>query len=174
MKLRRRGSHSILVLATASLAACVCICPTFIPIRHRIFFNPSPSAPRGWYWLASSPSYQVGSLAISRLPESAAELAGDRNYIPRTIPVLKRLAAVPGDRVCESSGHVTINGRPVADATAHDSRGRNLAAWRGCRPLLAGEYFLLNQNNPQSFDSRYFGPASESLFLGTAVPIWTW
>jgi conjugative transfer signal peptidase TraF len=170
----RRRVSSMLVAATASIAACACICPTLISVRQRIFFNPSSSAPRGWYWLASSPSYRLGSLAIAHLPTEAAALAGDRNYIPRTVPVLKRLAAGPGDRVCEFAGSVRINGRPVADAATHDGQGRELRPWIGCRTLPARQYFLLNQDIPQSFDSRYFGPVNETLLLGTAVPVWTW
>jgi len=170
----RRRTSPILTVATASIAACACIYPTLISVRQRIFFNPSSSAPRGWYWLAGSPSYRLGSFAIAYLPTSAAALADGRNYIPRTIPVLKRLAAVPGDRVCEFGGNVRINGRSVADAATQDGRGRELRPWRGCRILRAGQYFLLNQDIPQSFDSRYFGPINDSLLLGTAVPLWTW
>jgi conjugative transfer signal peptidase TraF len=141
---------------------------------HRVYFNPSASAPEGWYWLAGSRSFELDSFVVSSLPRPAAVLANDRNYIPQAIPVLKKVAAVPGDLVCESQGDVLINGRFVARASTRDGAGRELEPWKGCRTLASGEYFLLNSDNPQSFDSRYFGPVSESMLMGRAVPLWTW
>jgi len=164
----------VFVTAITTIAVCACVVPPFFSVPHRIFFNPSASAPRGWYWLAGSPSYELGTFTISRLPRSAAALADDRHYIPRTIPVLKQIAAATGDWVCESAGDVVIDGRFLARAVAQDGSGRDLNPWQGCRILAAREYFLLNPNSPQSFDSRYFGPVSESMLLGTARPLWTW
>jgi len=168
------SSRPVFVIAMASIAVCACVLPTCCTLPHRLFFNPSSSAPRGWYWLADTQSHELGTFTISNIPRSAAELADDRHYIPRTVPVLKQLAAAAGDSVCESAGNVAINGRPVARAVTQDGRGRDLSAWQGCRVLAPGEYFLLNQNSLQSFDSRYFGPVNESMLQGTAIPLWTW
>ena len=43
--------------------------------------------------------------------------------------------------------------------------------WRGCRRLKRHEYLLLN-DAPRSFDSRYFGPVNASAIIGKAVPLW--
>lgn len=161
-------------IAAIAIVACAGIASTCPGIPHRVFFNPTESAPRGWYWLAGSPSYEPGTYAISFLPQPAANLAHVRRYIPRTIPVLKRIAATPGDRVCEIEGNVVINGRRVARALAFDGSGRALQSWNGCYRLRPREYFLLNPDSAQSFDSRYFGPINGSMLVGTAIPIWTW
>jgi conjugative transfer signal peptidase TraF len=174
MKTVQTSRGSVLVATIASMAVCASLLPPFLNSPHRLFFNPSPSAPKGWYWLASSPAFELGSFAVSLLPAPAAALADNRHYIPRTIPVLKKIAAASGDRVCESAGRVIINGRFMARAVTRDGESRNLTPWEGCRTLAPGEYFLLNTGSPQSFDSRYFGPVSEPMLIGTALPLWTW
>jgi conjugative transfer signal peptidase TraF len=143
-------------------------------VVRRVYYNPSTSAPRGWYWRAESSTYPVGTLTFARLPEDAAKTADDRQYIPRTVPLLKRVVAVQGYRVCESGGTVRINGQLVASALERDGQGRNLRPWDGCRVLARDEFFLLNLENSASFDSRYFGPIVDSMFLGKAIPLWTW
>jgi type IV secretory pathway protease TraF len=48
-------------------------------------------------------------LVLAHLPESAARLAADRRYLPMSVPVVKRIAAVADDLVCADSGIVVIN-----------------------------------------------------------------
>lgn len=168
----RRKSLTVMMVAT--IAACACVLPVCVNFSHRVFFNPSSSAPRGWYWLSHARSYELGSFTISHLPAPFAALADHRRYIPQSIPVLKRIAAAPGDWVCESVGDVVINGRFVARAVTVDGSGRELKTWQGCSILASGQYFLLNADSTESFDSRYFGPVKGSMFVGTAIPLWIW
>jgi type IV secretory pathway protease TraF len=111
---------------------------------------------------------------IARLPSAAARLAAERGYLPITVPVVKRIAAEAGERVCERSRVLSIDGRPVARALVEDSDGRPLPAWSGCDPLARGEYLLLGDGAPDSYDSRYFGPVEASAILGRAIALWTW
>jgi len=140
----------------------------------KLLYNPSESAPRGWYAYRPVRAYPVGVLVLARLPEGPARLADDRHYLPVTVPALKRVAAVSGERVCERNGVVTINGEVVARARARDGAGRPLSPWTGCRLLADDELFLLNRDSSSSFDARYFGPIHRSCVIGWAVPIWTW
>src|SRR6185312_13519037 len=126
----------------------------------RIFYNASESAPRGWYWLTPSISYRTGMRVFAILPGNAVALADKRRYLPRTVPILKPIAAVAGDAVCESTGIVRINGELVARALPRDSQDRPLQAWSGCRALSTEQYFLLSRDSEASFDSRYFGPVT--------------
>ena len=48
-----------------------------------------------------------------------------------------------------------------------------LPAWQGCRVIARGEVFLMNWDEPQSLDSRYFGPIPLSAIIGRAEPVWT-
>jgi conjugative transfer signal peptidase TraF len=113
-------------------------------------------------------------LVLVRLPKAAQQMAERRHYLPADVPVLKHIAALPGTKVCEQRGAVTVNGKFMARALSHDTSGRVLEPWSGCRDLAETEFFLLNSLNRASFDSRYFGPVQRSAVIGAAFPIWTW
>jgi len=137
----------------------------------QLIYNASDSAPRGWYRVTNPAQLRVGDYVVARLPEQIAALAAARGYLPRSVPVLKRIAAVAGQRVCVQSSVVVIGTQKVARTLDVDFSGRPLTAWRHCRRLLMGELFLLNRSAAGSFDSRYFGPIDTSFVRGVAIPI---
>jgi conjugative transfer signal peptidase TraF len=139
-----------------------------------LLFNPSTSAPRGWYWLSREAPTRIGQFALARLPTAVAALADERRYVPLGTNLLKAVAAFHGDYVCADGIQVRINRLIVAKPLTEDSQHRSLAAWRGCLVLPAQRYFLLSTTNPASFDSRYFGPLEGESIVGRAVPLWTW
>jgi conjugative transfer signal peptidase TraF len=141
---------------------------------HKVIYNASSSVPRGWYGSRPIRSLSVGMLVLVRLPQAAQQMAERRHYLPADAPVLKHIAALPGTKVCEQRGAVTVNGELMARALSHDASGRVLKPWSGCRELAETEFFLLNSLNRASFDSRYFGPVQRSQVIGAAFPIWTW
>ena len=139
-----------------------------------LFYNPSESAPRGWYVQRPLHDLKPGMRVFARLPPTAAQLAGQRGYLPMHLPLLKQIGAMEGQVVCVRSGVVRIDGRTIAIVRSHDGRGRPLYPWAGCRPLAHGEVFLLTSHSHASFDSRYLGPVRREAILGEAVPSWTW
>lgn len=143
-------------------------------MSYRLLYNPSESAPRGWYAVVPASRIQRDDFVVLFLSGAAAQLAADRQYLSRTVPLLKHVAALGGQHVCERAGSITINGSFAARAQHTDGAGRPLDAWSGCRTLHADELFLLSRNNDASFDSRYFGPVPRSTVLGRAIPLWTW
>jgi len=140
----------------------------------KIIYNPSMSAPRGWYVIKSATKMHRGDFALVQLPAPIARLADQRRYLPKTVPLLKNIGAVAGDRVCEQHGLVRINDVPIARSLARDGAGRALVAWTDCRQLNAHELFLLGTTSAASFDSRYYGPISVESVIGVAIPVWTW
>lgn len=147
------------------------------PRLHRqisLLYNPSASVARGWYLIVPVARLKVGMLVIARLPVWAARLAAARDYLPITVPVIKRIAARGDEHVCERAGVLSIEGRPVARALTADSAGRPLPAWRECRDLRTNEFLLLGEGAADSYDSRYFGPVVASAIMGRAIPLWTW
>lgn len=140
----------------------------------RLIYNASDSAPRGWYLVSVAAVVHDSDLVIAALPPAAAALADRRRYLPRTVPVLKHVAALAGDRVCIIQRTVHINGRALARVLTRDGIGRPLPVWRHCRVLTADELFLFNPAPPGAFDSRYFGPIRRSQLRGIAHPLWTW
>jgi conjugative transfer signal peptidase TraF len=135
----------------------------------RLVFNPSDSAPRGWYAVRPMDPVRRGDYIVARLPQDVAMFAAERGYVPSSIPVLKRVAAVSEQHVCLHSGLVYVDGVAIASTLDRDGIGRPLTAWQHCRWLLAGELFLMNSTAQASFDSRYFGPIDASFVRGRAI-----
>jgi type IV secretory pathway protease TraF len=106
-------------------------------------------------------------MVVARLPEPIRSLAAERRYLPANVPLVKRVAAASGDRLCARGSEIRINGRLVATRLGRDRLGRPMPWWSGCRRLEAGEIFLL-MDRPLSFDGRYFGIIGKSDVVGRA------
>ncbi|MDV3256954.1 MAG: S26 family signal peptidase [Sphingomonas sp.] len=138
----------------------------------RLAWNVSSSAPRGLYWISRGNEHSPGQFAAAWLGPQAAQLAAQRHYLPRGIPIIKEVAAATGDEVCASGHGIFLFGKIIATRLEADPEGRSMPWWSGCRRLGAGEVLLLNGRNPFSFDGRYFGPTPSSLVIGRAHLIW--
>jgi conjugative transfer signal peptidase TraF len=137
-----------------------------------LVWNASPSAPIGLYLVAPGRSPRTGEFVIARLPAGVRSLAAERGYLPATIPIVKRVAAAAGDRICARGRAVFVNGEPVAVRLAADRVGRALPAWHGCVCLSSGQFLLLMRGVPDSFDGRYFGVSAGADIIGTARLLW--
>ncbi len=145
------------------------------PARHpMLIYNPSESAPRGWYAVRAITSAAAGRYVLVRLPRTVQHLAAQRGYLPMGVPLVKKVGASVGDEVCENGRIVQINGVAVAVALPRDGAGRELVAWSGCHRLRDGEVFLVSKTSGASFDSRYYGPMERDAVIGEAVPLWIW
>ncbi len=139
----------------------------------RLVYNPTDSAPRGWYVVVPMIRAHPGDYVVALLPSDTATLAATRGYLPRSVPILKQIAAVPGQRVCIRDGVVYIDDTVVARTLERDAKERPLSAWGRWRHLISDELLLLNPHNQASFDSRYFGPLDASFVRGRAIPLAT-
>jgi type IV secretory pathway protease TraF len=118
----------------------------------------------------SLPAHPTGRLAVTQLvevqsPEPLATFLADRRYLPRGIPLLKRMLALPGQTVCRDQLAITVDKTRACD--------RPLPNWQGCRVIADGEVFLMNWRSADSLDGRYFGALRTSLIIGAAEPLWT-
>jgi conjugative transfer signal peptidase TraF len=137
-----------------------------------LIYNATASAPIGFYRVLPAMPVDLGDLVLVRTPDAVRELAAGRRYIPASVPLVKRVAARSGSRVCAVEGVITIDGTAVASQKPTDQQGRALPAWTGCRALADDELFLLMPDTPDSFDSRYFGPVSRDALIGRLIPLW--
>jgi conjugative transfer signal peptidase TraF len=135
-----------------------------------IVWNGSASMALGAYVRTIAPLRQ-GDRVLSGLPRSAQQLVDQRRYLPAGIPVLKRIAAMQGDRVCRHGKSLFVNGKLQARAMQTDSAQRPMPVWQGCWLLKADDVLLL-ADNPRSFDGRYFGVTSTRLIIGKYRPLW--
>ncbi len=148
-------------------------------------FNTSASLPRGLYlsvgWFGRAPAR--GDLVLGCAPPAAAELALRRGYLrPGRCaagylggagPLGKVVLAVAGDEVAVEASGLRVNGVAVerSQARSRDTAGRLLEGFPAGRyRVAAGEVWLFAPYDLRSYDSRYFGPVSESS-LSHMVPL---
>jgi conjugative transfer signal peptidase TraF len=136
-----------------------------------LVWNASASAPIGLYRLLPGKLVR-GDLVLVHTPDSVRQLAAERGYLPATVPLMKRVAALDGDIVCAAGDVISVNDRVVAERLARDRLGRPLPRWIGCHLLDDGEVFLLMEGVSASFDGRYFGPIPTAAIIGRLVPLW--
>lgn len=146
------NSISLRRLARRALFAVIWLALTLaLVFSAGLRFNPTPSLPKGVYRIVSG-APEKNELVSFCLEGEFAELALERGYLepgscPSGLrPLLKRLAALPGDFVDPSAF-------PIC---ALDSQGRSMspALAPGVVPLGMA---LVLADHPGSFDSRYFG-----------------
>ena len=138
----------------------------------RLVWNASDSAPRGLYRVFPGVLPERGDMVIAWAPEPYRRLSAERHYLPGNVPLVKRVAALAGDRVCARGASILVGGRTVAHRLAVDGKRRAMPWWHGCRTLGPGEYLLL-MDAPASFDGRYFGISTSSQLVGKARALWT-
>jgi conjugative transfer signal peptidase TraF len=136
------------------------------PSAPKILYNPSPSAPIGWYRLRPDQDFVRGDLVAAFAPEEAQKLAVERHYLPPNIPLIKTVWAVAGEEICHTKSVVQVTNRPALVVLARDSQGRPLPSRDGCYTLAEDEVFLVSTDVQTSFDSRYFGPVLVPDILG--------
>jgi conjugative transfer signal peptidase TraF len=147
----------------------------FSSVAHpmpRLLWNASASVPIGLYAIHPAGRLTAGELLVVRPPAALAQFMASRRYLAFGVPLIKHVAALPGEIVCRSGFTITVNGLAEAQALNRDARGRKLPVWQGCRTVRSGEVFLMNAGIRDSFDGRYFGPVPDSTIIGSATPLW--
>jgi conjugative transfer signal peptidase TraF len=135
-------------------------------------WNASASVPLGLYSLQPSNTRYVGELVAVLPPEPLATFLADGSYLPRGVPMLKHVLALPGQTVCRRGPAIFVDGIALGSARERDGRGRPLPVWTGCRIIGSDELFLMNWQSADSLDGRYFGAIPSSAVIARAHPIW--
>jgi conjugative transfer signal peptidase TraF len=167
---RRRAQRGCRLGGAAAGIACLGI-TIVAPPPPRLVWNASASAPIGLYRVTPGAPLERGDMVIAWAPAGPRALAAQRHYLPGNVPLVKRVAGVPGQRICAVGSGIFVDGRRVAARLARDPSRRPLPWWRGCMTLQNGALFLL-MDAPASFDGRYFGPTSARDVIGKATPLW--
>lgn len=167
---RRSYLRATMLLAgafSAGFAAVAVLSP-----RPLLMWNASASAPIGLYRIDRDAPLRLGDLVAITPPDDIARFLDRRRYLPSGVPLIKHIAALPGQRICRAGAVITRDGRAIAVAKMQDRMGRALPVWRGCHRLHAGQLFLLNPA-PDSLDGRYIGLLPATGLIGNARPILT-
>ena len=89
-----------------------------LPPRPKILYNPSESAPIGWYRVTPLAHVERGDLVAAFAPQWARQLAHERQYVPYDYPLIKSVLAVEGDQVCYHIDRVSVpNGSDTVSYT---------------------------------------------------------
>lgn len=159
-------------LVTGALAATAAALPLWRDPPLKLLWNASPSTPIGLYWVDTPDALRRGDLVVAHPDAPLAAMLAERGYLAPGVPLIKPLAALPGQRICRLGLAVLIDGVAVAQARTHDRRGRSLPVWRGCLTIAPGAVFLMNPAHADSLDGRYFGPLPATALVGRARPLW--
>jgi len=96
---------------------------------------------------------------------------------PTIKDLVKRVIALPGERVSQQNGHILINGKvlnePYLPAGTVSDCSQFQAQCFPTGPLPADRYWVMGDNREHSRDSRYFGAISKSEIVGRVfVRVW--
>ncbi len=156
--------------ALMSIAAMLLILASSIeiafPPKPVLLYNPSESAPVGWYRLRPKDTLKNDIIVAAYAPETARRLADERHYLPYNYPLIKTIWAMPGAYICIQNMRVRVPNRPDIYQLTQDGLGRDMPKLSGCFTLGNDEYFLISKDVQTGFDSRYFGPVSKENILG--------
>ena len=142
--------------------------------------NLTNSIPRGLY-RERQEDLRRGVYVAARLPLEWVALAKERGWLSEggnpghLPPILKQVAAVPGDTVEITDSYVAVNGSliPNTETKKVDSKGRALPTFeRGTFTVKPGQVFLIATNAENSLDSRYMGPVQIANLISTLQPVW--
>jgi len=90
------------------------------------------------------------------------EIAVFKYPIDPSINFVKRIIAVPNDKVKIKDGEVYLNGKALAEEYKLEARYTDFTETR----IPEGHYFVLGDNRNNSEDSRYWGFVPEENMLG--------
>ncbi|MBY5841314.1 S26 family signal peptidase [Rhizobium leguminosarum] len=146
----------------------------FFHPQKKLIWNASASAPIGLYRIEPVDQLNVTDLAVVMPPDELASFLDQRGYLPKGVPLLKRVLALSGTKVCRNGKAISAYDMVYGEALECDSRGRPLPLWQGCITIKKGQAFFMNWDVPDSLDGRYFGALTLSTVIGRAVPLWTY
>jgi conjugative transfer signal peptidase TraF len=166
-------------LPKALLVSTILVFLIAVAIRLRgIVFNPSPSAPKGFYVRSADPSFVLfcpdqGLTNFTKNPDFR------RNWVPSYgcsdghRAFLKPIAAKPGDTVSVTSHGIAVNGKVIPHSLPlkQDNFGEPLYAYAyGTYRVQPGQLWVVSPYSDRSYDSRYYGPIPTSSILAAVRP----
>lgn len=151
---------------------------------YKIAVNLTPSMPRGIYLLMPVKNLSRGSLIAACNPnKEAVALYVKRGYLPEShrcssgaAPIIKPIAAVPGDTVKLDDSGVSINDQHIDHSQIEDldSNGHPIPhLLPGIISLANDHFFVMSTHSARSLDSRYFGPIQKMDVIGQVKPLYT-
>ena len=103
------------------------------PPEPRLLYNPTVSAPTGWYKIDRKSAVKRGDLVAGYAPDWARKLADERRYLPWDYPSDQvSLGDCVAIRICINNSVVSVPNYPDMTLQAQDSLGRDMPINEGC------------------------------------------
>jgi len=152
-----RVGRAAIFLGESIVLLAIVLATIFVRIPQVDGASMAPTIPSGAIVITESLS---GAFA----PPQRGEIVAFSLDLSRQETYIKRVIALPGDRVRIDKGAVFVNGVRIHEPYVHFHDTRSM-------PTLlvpAGKLFVLGDDRPHSEDSRFFGPVAESHVIGRA------
>ena len=124
------------IACTTVLSVTLIVIPAVVQWSPRLLWNASASVPVGLYRLRPVDHLTIGDLVAVQPPPALSDYLDERGYLPRSVPLLKHVAALEGALVCRSGDAITVDRLRLGHARAQDRYGRDLPVWQGCPKKL--------------------------------------
>jgi signal peptidase I len=151
------------LLQTAALAFLLAfVIRTFVVESFQVSgWSMFPTLKNGERVLVNKLAYRFGQPATGQIIVFQSPVIPSEDWI-------KRVIGVPGDTVAIRHGTVYIDGRRLREPYVKNNYSYNYAPVK----IPPGYLFVLGDNRPYSYDSRYFGLLKESRVVGEAFLVW--
>jgi type IV secretory pathway protease TraF len=130
------GRFAVLVILSVVVTAGLMSVNSSLP---RFIYNASQSAPIGWYRVEFRPPSR-GDFVVIRPSETLQILLVAHAVLPPGIPLLKRVVAAVGDRVCRFGTVVSVNGEAIAEALERDQNTVHSRCGKGASPCSRANF----------------------------------
>ena len=161
------------ILRMACAATVAVVLPIWLHPVPRLIWNASASVPIGLYAVQPEGALHLDSLVVVSPPEPLASFLADRGYLPKGVPLLKHIAALPGQIVCRFDRTITVDGKTLARHFCETVVAAHFPCGTAAARSLPDAVFLMNRQVEDSLDGRYFGVLPAAAIVGQAEPLWT-
>src|SRR3546814_17563872 len=107
---------------TTYVAVMLMVILSVVSFAPKLIWNASASTPIGLYAIGAPGPLEVTDLVAVRPPEPLAAFLSDGGSLPRGVPLMQHVAAVPGQRVCRTGPALHESGLDLGDP--HDPHHR--------------------------------------------------
>ena len=139
-------------------------------LGYHITYSATASMPRGFYLIVPIKKINRYDIVEFIPPLLGLTFLHNQRLVPQSGLLLKYVFAIPGDNVCVRNDAIWVNDRKIGKVYRM-IEGRLLPQTKICGKLEDGQYLLLSNKRPRSFDGRYFGIVAARNILGRAIPV---
>lgn len=153
------------------------ICPNsdaFRILGSYIFYNASPSTPRGIYLRVPKLWLSRGDYVIYKPSKETSTIAFERGWNKRkNMSFLKRVRGLAGDTYSSDlMDGFYVNGRYFGSIAILDGKGNLMPMHLGSHHVPLGEFLPVGENT-KSFDGRYTGTVPIENIQAKVIPLFT-